>query len=68
MNSKNFIMQIVFNYVMSFIFIWFTINSVSTEGWGIFPVLFVLFATNDFVRASKLLEIYFKIKKGGKPK
>lgn len=68
MNNKNFIMQITFNYIMSFVFIWFTINSVSTEGWGIFPVLFVLFATSDFVRATKLLEIYFKIKKGGKPK
>ncbi|MGB3160561.1 DUF4305 domain-containing protein [Carnobacterium sp.] len=68
MNSKNFILQIAFNYIMSIIFIWFTINSVSTEGWGVFPVLFVLFATSDFVRASKLLEIYLQIKKGGKPK
>lgn len=68
MNNKNFILQIVFNYIMSIIFIWFTINSVATEGWGIFPVLFVLFATSDFVRASKLLGIYLQIKKSGKPK
>jgi hypothetical protein len=67
MNTKNIIMQIIFNFVMSLVFIWFTINSVSTDGWGIFPILFVLFATSDFVRASKLLEIYLQIKKGGKP-
>ena len=61
-------MQIVFNYLMAVLFVWFTINSVSSDGWGIFPILFVIFATNDFIRGSKILEIYLKIKKGGKPK
>lgn len=66
MNKQNFIMQIVFNFAMALIFIWFTITSVSQNGWGFFPILSSFFATNDIVRGSKLLQIYIKIKNDNK--
>lgn len=60
-------MQIIFTYLMSGVFIWFAIDSVGNSGWTFFSILYVLFSTSYFVRASKILEIYFKIKKGNKP-
>ncbi|MER2173067.1 MAG: DUF4305 domain-containing protein [Carnobacterium sp.] len=60
-------MQIVFTYLMSGVFIWFAIDSVGASGWSFFSVLYVVFSTSYFVRASKILEVYFKIKKGPKP-
>lgn len=60
-------MQIIFTYLMSGVFIWFAIDSVGNAGWTFFSILYVLFSTSYFVRASKILEIYFKIKKGNKP-
>ena len=52
---------------MSGVFIWFAIDSVTRSGWSFFSILYVLFATSYFVRASKILEVYFKIQKGNKP-
>ncbi|WP_407371380.1 DUF4305 domain-containing protein [Carnobacterium sp.] len=52
---------------MSGVFIWFAISSVQDTGWSFFSVLYVVFSTSYFVRASKILEVYFKIKKGPKP-
>lgn len=60
-------MQIIFTYLMSGVFIWFAIDSVTRSGWSFFSILYVLFATSYFVRASKILEVYFKIQKGNKP-
>lgn len=66
MTKKGFIMQIVFNYVLFALFLYFTISSVNTTGWGFFPILYALFATFDFVRGTRLLIIYLKIKKSNK--
>ncbi|MBT2732072.1 MULTISPECIES: DUF4305 domain-containing protein [Carnobacterium] len=52
---------------MSGVFIWFAIDSVGNSGWTFFSVLYVLFSTSYFIRASKILEVYYKLKKGNKP-
>jgi len=65
--NRNFITQIIITYLMSGVFIWFAIDSVNNSGWTFFSVLYVLFSTSYFIRASKILEVYYKLKKGNKP-
>ena len=67
MKKKDFIIQIVFNYVLAAIFIWFAIDYVAEFGWRFLSIIFVLFATRDIVRGTKILQIYLKLKKGNKP-
>lgn len=67
MKKSNFILHIVFNYALAVVFIWLATDYVNEFGWGFFSILAVFFATNDFVRASKMLQIYYKIKKNSKP-
>lgn len=66
MTEKSFLMQIVFNYLMFALFLYFTIDTVGEIGWGFFPILYALFATFDFVRGTRMAGIYYKIKKGNK--
>ncbi|SFH75629.1 DUF4305 domain-containing protein [Pisciglobus halotolerans] len=65
--KKDFIFQILFNFIFSAIFIWFAIDYVGSSGWGIFPVIFIFFATNDVVRGIKIIKLYQQVKKGNKP-
>lgn len=66
MTEKTFIFQIGFTYLLFALFLYFTIDSVATNGWDFFSVLFALFSTNDFVRATRLLQVYIRIKKNTK--
>ncbi|GEK90544.1 DUF4305 domain-containing protein [Alkalibacterium kapii] len=63
MTEKQLKLQIVFKYVLFALFLFFTIDSVSSSGWGFFSVLFALFATKDFVNGTRLAQAYFRIKK-----
>lgn len=63
MTEKQIRFQIGFKYVFFLVFLFFTIDSVGTDGWGFFSVLFALFATRDFVQGTRMAEVYFKIKK-----
>ncbi|MGX7418990.1 YdiK family protein [Carnobacterium gallinarum] len=66
MSKNGFLSQIIFNYLLAAIFIWFAIDFVSTSGWGFFTILCVLIATNDFVRGTKMLQIFIQISKNNK--
>lgn len=55
MSKNGFFIQIIFNYILAAVFIWFAVDFVSTSGWGFFTILCVLIATNDFVRADSNL-------------
>lgn len=66
MTEKQLKLQIVFKYVFFALFLFFTIDSVSTDGWGFFSYLFAIFATKDFVQGTRLAEAYFRIKKSQK--
>lgn len=68
MSKNGFFIQIIFNYILAAVFIWFAVDFVSTSGWGFFTILCVLIATNDFVRGTKMLQIYLQISKSNKPK
>lgn len=67
MTEKAFIFQIGFTYLLFGLFLYFTIDSVAANGWDLFSILFALFSTNDFVRATRMTQIYIRIKKGNKP-
>lgn len=67
MKKSDFIIQIVFNYILAAVFIWFAIDYVDEFGWGFFSIISVLFATRDIVKGTRILQIYLKIKKGNKP-
>ena len=66
MSKNSFLTQIIFNYVMAAVFIWFTIDFVKSTGWGFFSILCVVIATNDFVRGPKMLQLFLKIKNHNK--
>lgn len=66
MTEKQLKMQIVFKYIFFALFLFFTIDSVSSNGWGFFSYLFALFATKDFVNGTRLAQAYFRIKKSQK--
>ncbi|MER1955252.1 MAG: YdiK family protein [Desemzia incerta] len=67
MRKSDFMFQILFNYILAVVFTWFAVDYVGEFGWGFFSIIFVLFATRDFVRATRILQIYLKLKKGNKP-
>ncbi|MBM6615553.1 YdiK family protein [Desemzia sp. RIT804] len=67
MKKSDFIIQIVFNYILAAVFIWFAIDYVNEFGWGFFSIISVLFATRDIVKGTRILQIYLKLKKGSKP-
>jgi len=66
MTEKQLKMQIVFKYVFFALFLFFTIDSVSSNGWGFFSYLFAIFATKDFVNGTRLAQAYYRIKKSQK--
>ncbi len=66
MTEKQLKMQILFKYVFFALFLFFTIDSVSSNGWGFFSYLFAIFATKDFVQGTRMAEAYFRIKKSQK--
>jgi len=66
MTEKQLKMQIVFKYVFFALFLFFTIDSVSSNGWGFFSYLFAIFATKDFVNGTRLAQAYYRIKKSKK--
>lgn len=67
MKKRNFILHIIFNYILTIVFIWFAIDYVNEFGWGFFSIIFIFFATSDFIRATRMLQIYRKLKKNNKP-
>ncbi|WP_161879024.1 DUF4305 domain-containing protein [Alkalibacterium sp. MB6] len=62
MTEKQIKFQIGFKYVFFLLFLYFTINSVGSEGWTLFSLLFAVFATKDFVQGTRLAEAYYRIK------
>lgn len=66
MTEKQLKFQILFKYIFFALFLFFTIDSVSTNGWGFFSYLFAIFATKDFVQGTRLAEAYYRIKKSQK--
>lgn len=66
MTEKQLKLQIIFKYVFFALFLFFTIDSVSSNGWGFFSYLFAIFATKDFVNGTRLAQAYFRIKKSQK--
>ncbi|SFC55345.1 protein of unknown function [Alkalibacterium subtropicum] len=66
MTEKQLKLQIIFKYVFFALFLFFTIDSVSSNGWGFFSYLFAIFATKDFVSGTRLAQAYYRIKKSQK--
>lgn len=66
MTEKQLKFQILFKYVFFALFLFFTIDSVSSNGWGFFSYLFAIFATKDFVQATRLAQAFLQIKKSQK--
>lgn len=63
MTEKQILFQIGFKYVFFLLFLYFTIDSVGSGGWGFFSYLFALFATKDFVQGTRMAEALYRIKK-----
>lgn len=63
MTEKQILFQIGFKYIFSLLFLYFTIDSVGSGGWGFFSYLFALFATKDFVQGTRMAEAFYRIKK-----
>lgn len=66
MTEKQIMFQIGFKYAFFVLFLFFTIDSVGTSGWGFFSYLFALFATKDFVQGTQMATSFYQIKKGKK--
>jgi len=66
MTEKQLKFQIGFKFIFFALFLFFTINSVSTDGWTFFSVLFAIFATKDFVQGTQMAQAYYRIKKSQK--
>lgn len=66
MTEKQLKLQILFKFIFFALFLFFTIDYVSSSGWGFFAYLFALFATKDFVQGTRLAEAYYRIKKSQK--
>lgn len=67
MSEKLFLFQTVFTYFMFVLFLYFTFDSVAEAGWDFFSIIFAAFATNNFVRATRMTQIYIRIKRSQKP-
>ncbi|MGY3779122.1 YdiK family protein [Isobaculum melis] len=63
MSKKSFLTQIIVNFIFAIIFILFAFDSVSQDGWDIWSILCVAFATTDLIRGVKLWQFYRKLKK-----
>lgn len=63
MTDKQILTYIGFKYGMFLILMYFMIDSVGIEGWGIFTLLFAVLATRDFVQGTRLMNSYIKIRK-----
>ncbi|GEN49642.1 DUF4305 domain-containing protein [Alkalibacterium pelagium] len=63
MTEKQIMFQIAFKYIFFLLFMFFTIDSVGSSGWGFFSFLFALFATKDFVQGTRMAAAYLRIKK-----
>lgn len=63
MTDKQILTYIGFKYGMFLILMYFMIDSVGLEGWGIFTLLFAVLATRDFVQGTRLMNTYIKIRK-----
>lgn len=66
MTTKQLLTYIFLKYAMFAALIYVTINSVQRDGWDFFPILFVLLATREFVQGTRLVQVYYKIKKNYK--
>ncbi|WP_208559247.1 DUF4305 domain-containing protein [Marinilactibacillus kalidii] len=66
MTNKQMITYITFKFVMFALLLYLSINAVQTNGWGLFPLIFVFLATRDFVQGTRLLQVYYKVKKNYK--
>jgi len=66
MSAKQILVNVIIRYVLFLLFMYFLISTISSSGWGFFAILFALVATNDFVQAVRLTQVYFKIKNNSK--
>lgn len=62
MNKRQLLVPLFFRFFFFMINFYLTTQLVSYGGWGLFPILFAIFATRDFVQASQLVKIYFQFK------
>jgi len=67
MSEKAFLFQTVFTFIVFGLFLYFTFDSVAVSGWSFLSVMFAMFATSNFVRATRMVQIYLKIKRSNKP-
>ena len=63
LNTKHLLGPIVIRYLFFAVNFYFTIHLVANGGWGFFPVILASFAARDFVQATQLAQIYYKLTK-----
>ena len=62
MTLKDLLIQIALKFVLGALFLYFAIDGVTNFGWGFISILSVLFATNNIVQGTRMLDTYFKLK------
>lgn len=63
MNTKHLLGPIVIRYLFFALNFYFTIYLVADSGWSFFPFILASFAARDFVQATQLAQIYYKLTK-----
>lgn len=62
MSKRQLLVPILFRYLFFMINFYLTIQFVNYDGWGIFSLLFAIFATRDFVQGTQLAKIYYQLR------
>lgn len=62
MIKRSIKIQMVTTAIFAVLFFFFSVQSVSTDGWNFFAILYTLFCTADVVRFIKLAYVYRKLK------
>ena len=63
MNTNHLLGPIIIRYLFFGLNFYFTIHLVGNGGWGFFPIILASFAARDFVQATQLANIYYKLTK-----
>lgn len=62
MNQNQIFGPIILRYVFFAINFFFTVQTTSNLGWNFLSILLAMFATRDFVHATRLSVIYLKLR------
>ena len=63
MKQNYFVGPVVLRYLFFVVNFYFTIQIISTLGWGFLAVLLAVFTTRDLVHAVRLTQVYIEIRK-----